>query len=85
MRLTLTIIMLMFVSNVFHKCIHWVEFNLSIGNNEHSRILVAVVQGTLPEPERFRSATQTACFNIVSFDRIKCTRLNAKEFRSCLY
>ena len=30
------------------------------------------------------AATQTACFNIVLFDRIKCTRLNTKELRSCL-
>ena len=31
------------------------------------------------------AATQTACFNIVLFDRIKCTRLNTKELRSCLF
>ena len=56
---------------------------LVLGNNEHSHIVVAVVQGTLPEPE-VSAATQTACFNIVLFDRIKCTRLNTKELRSCL-
>ena len=31
------------------------------------------------------AATQTACFNIVLFDRIKCTRSNAKELRSCFF
>ena len=31
------------------------------------------------------AATQTACFNIVLFEGIKCTRSNTKELRSCLY